>query len=46
MFVESPNARKVTQFGRVNLFLLSDVEAQGFLSTKTPAPFHGTGPAV
>ena len=46
MFVESPNAGKVTQVGKVNLFWLNGMETQGFPSAKLPVPFCGAGPAV
>ena len=46
MFVESPNARKVTQVGMVNSFQFNGMETQGFPSANSPAPFRGTGPAV
>ena len=46
MFVESPNATKVTQVRMVNSFQLNGMETQGFPSAKSPASFRDTGPAV
>ena len=46
MFVESPNATKVTRVGMVNLFQFNGMETQGFPSANSPALFRGTGPAV
>ena len=45
-FLDSPNARKGTRVGMVNSFQFNGMETQGFPSTGSPAPFHGTGPAV
>ena len=41
-FIESPNARKVTQAGIVNPFKLNSMEIQGLSSAKLPAVFCGT----
>ena len=36
MFIESSNARKVTQVSMVNPFWLNDIETLGFPSAKSP----------
>ena len=46
MIVEILNARKVMRVGMVNPFRLNSMETQGFPSTKPPALFCSTGPAV